>query len=325
MGDAFHIEPQRDVLSNVLMGVTLVGRTRRARPRLELQSLPAKSMFRVALGEKPVLWARIENYGWWWAPAEPVTELLPPIRADRARKIAELGQGTEAWWVAWMRALAPSIAPLVLAQRGARVDLVPLDTGRADYAFLHDMGDRVTRTDREADWQPWDLRAPPVLPLHSWPEPSDGRVRAWRKRIREGATAPVVLRWCSALMTHLVLDGHARFVAAELEGVRVPRLVVTAAHTRLSQLEPDRHARLEASLPTLERLGSSAVAAVNHVAITLAVPITELRAIDRAAPIPGGERAWRREVRARLQGEPRPLAAAMLAREVHPRGRARAR
>jgi hypothetical protein len=57
-----------------------------------------------------------------------------------------------------------------------------------------------------------------VLPLRPLSPPDAPRVKAYRRRAREGALAPVLLWWVSFLDGWLVLDGHDRAVAALAEG-----------------------------------------------------------------------------------------------------------
>ncbi|MFF8293158.1 hypothetical protein ACF068_28590 [Streptomyces sp. NPDC016309] len=68
-----------------------------------------------------------------------------------------------------------------------------------------------------------------VLPLRPLSAPDAPRVKAYRKHVREGTLAPVLLWWVSFLDGWVVLDGHDRAAAAlaegaEPEGVELARL-----------------------------------------------------------------------------------------------------
>ncbi|MEW2154754.1 hypothetical protein AB0950_05575 [Streptomyces sp. NPDC007189] len=64
-----------------------------------------------------------------------------------------------------------------------------------------------------------------VLPLRRLSAPDAGRVKAYRKHVRDGTLAPVLLWWVPRYDGWLILDGHDRAVAALAEG-RTPQCVV---------------------------------------------------------------------------------------------------
>ncbi|MFC8422605.1 hypothetical protein ACFUN7_17300 [Streptomyces sp. NPDC057236] len=63
-----------------------------------------------------------------------------------------------------------------------------------------------------------------VLPLRRLSPPDAPRVKAYRKHVREGTLAPVLLWWVTFLDGWLILDGHDRAVAALAEGGEPPCL-----------------------------------------------------------------------------------------------------
>ncbi|MFF7351158.1 MULTISPECIES: hypothetical protein [Streptomyces] len=63
-----------------------------------------------------------------------------------------------------------------------------------------------------------------VVPLRPLSPPDSGRVKAYRRLVRERTIAPVLLWWVSFLDGWLLLDGHDRAVAALAEG-RTPECV----------------------------------------------------------------------------------------------------
>ena len=66
------------------------------------------------------------------------------------------------------------------------------------------------------------------LPLKAIPNIDDGRVKWWRKKIKEQACPPMLLWWQSHLLGHIVIDGHSRWLAHQLEGSRPDVLVISA-------------------------------------------------------------------------------------------------
>jgi hypothetical protein len=92
-----------------------------------------------------------------------------------------------------------------------------------------------------------------VLPLRPLPAPDASRVKAYRKHVREGTLAPVLLWWVSFLDGWLLLDGHDRAAAALAEGtepagvelVRVPDDAGwRATAVKITEAHEERMARL---------------------------------------------------------------------------------
>lgn len=156
-----------------------------------------------------------------------------------------------------------------------------------------------------------------VLPLRPMPDADDSRVKAYRKRAREGTLPPVLLWWVSGLDCHLILDGHARLAAAIAESVEPPLLQLHRTvpgddlTTRIDQAvgsyedELERFAELRAVHgPTVPdgaaTAGPQLVRALHH-----------LNTGERptwAWPLPGGEDQWRRIAREVTAGHDWPSA-----------------
>ncbi|CCK30539.1 hypothetical protein BN159_6160 [Streptomyces davaonensis JCM 4913] len=66
-----------------------------------------------------------------------------------------------------------------------------------------------------------------VLPLRRLSAPDDPRVKAYRKHVRDGTLAPVLLWRVTFLDGWLILDGHDRALAALEEGRTPPCVVLT--------------------------------------------------------------------------------------------------
>ncbi|MFF5517656.1 hypothetical protein [Streptomyces coeruleorubidus] len=83
--------------------------------------------------------------------------------------------------------------------------------------------------------------------------PDAPRVKAYRRRAREGTLAPVLLWFVSPLDVRLILDGHDRAVAALAEGsdpecVILERLVDADVRRRQLRTLTDEHERSAAAL-----------------------------------------------------------------------------
>ncbi len=77
----------------------------------------------------------------------------------------------------------------------------------------------------------WDNSLDNPLPLKPLPAADDGRVKWWRKKIRENACPPLLLWWQSNMLSHIVIDGHSRWRAHQLENSKPDVLVISAFKT----------------------------------------------------------------------------------------------
>ena len=64
-----------------------------------------------------------------------------------------------------------------------------------------------------------------LITLKELPEDSDGRVKWWRKKIREGSLPPVLVMYSTLFHSYLVIDGHSRLMASKLENLP-PEIIV---------------------------------------------------------------------------------------------------
>ncbi|GLZ14081.1 hypothetical protein Acsp04_43160 [Actinomadura sp. NBRC 104425] len=143
-----------------------------------------------------------------------------------------------------------------------------------------------------------------VLPLRPLSPPDAGRVKAYRKLVRERVLPPVLLWAVSGLDGHVVLDGHDRLAAALAEQVTPPMLVLTRGIDAAAQRavldaveghvtgiieklrrrpEPGAQRQIDALVQGLARTAA-------------AVPYDEER--TRAWPLKGGAGAWDAEAAA---------------------------
>lgn len=230
---------------------------------------------------------------------------VPALTAARAHRFGP--QSTAGWWERWAHGFAGDLVlsegPWLL-QRGAlpRYGLTEDLVREFPAAYL--------------DWLAGWNGTVPLLPL---PEASSGRVKAYRKLARDRMLPPVLLLAASALDGYLVLDGHARIVAAQLEGIDPPVLVLSPRlswRERQAATEPAaarlEEARLKAS--RLETAGLEAagglemaggmeaalaaasrleVAALTRSVIDLGEHLERASGRNRAWSLPGGVAAWR--------------------------------
>jgi hypothetical protein len=138
-----------------------------------------------------------------------------------------------------------------------------------------------------------------VVPLNRLPEFDDGRVKSYRKQLRDGILPPVVLWWISGLDSYVLLDGHYRLVAALAEDQEPPLLALNRVEDSMPimELQSSRYATTLQHLEPLARTGVPGIdETVAQAGITLADGLLRLQRTSgrtRAWPLPGGEPAWR--------------------------------
>ncbi|WP_251093145.1 hypothetical protein [Streptomyces sp. Caat 7-52] len=158
---------------------------------------------------------------------------LPPIESSRMRSAA-------GWVHRYARWLEDA-------------DGTPVDDGRWGLARRTTFALPIWSCDFVRDWPAGVLELycgggwHGVLPLRRLSPPDAPRVKAYRKHVRDGTLAPVLLWWVPFLDGWLILDGHDRAVAALAEG-RAPECVVL---TRL--LDEDQWRREAATVADSHR------------------------------------------------------------------------
>ncbi|MBX9421961.1 hypothetical protein [Streptomyces lateritius] len=263
-------------------------------------------------GTVPVLFARqrATHRGLHYARTGRYASPLPPLRADRARAVAELarssGRGDR-----WERWAAYAEAELRTAARG------PLHAGGWNLApeangwFADVNWPKLLDHDPDRGHLTWFGYGDPVedardlLPLRAPSHPEAPRVKAYRRQFREGVLPPVFTWWISGLNSPVVLDGHDRLTAALAEGGKPEVLVLSratdAARVVLWAERPvlayeERVAVLEGPFAPLRIANES-----RRLAAALQV-IIRAPGLTRAWPFPGGAPAWDAAAAAHVPG-----------------------
>lgn len=276
-------------------------------PGLRVEAAPPHHL-RVTQGRTPLLWAVVsaDHCKVTWCRSGAWQPVVAPVRADQARRRSQL-EDVE-WWQSWAhwfvdRMESSSAGPLsngTWALRPAALSGTKINYRASSHLSLETIGPDeglVTQaTEGELDWFRGDDA---LLPLHDLPSPDESRVKAYRKRVRDGSLTPVLSWWVSALDCHVVLDGHARLVAALAEEIEPPILALTAirepaevspAATGESFYEERR-----------DRIYAHGGAGTPHAAaIEQLVAEAQLRREEQAVtpgwPLSGGLTAWTNEV-----------------------------
>jgi hypothetical protein len=132
-----------------------------------------------------------------------------------------------------------------------------------------------------------------------------GRVKAYRRELREGILPPALLWWVSGLNTLLVMDGHDRITAAVAEHAR-PDVVVLAPAAdphwiSAVQRRPIREyeGRIEHLQSLLDQRDTLAKVHIADVTRRLAADLGDIARSEgrtRAWLLPGGAPTWDQQV-----------------------------
>jgi hypothetical protein len=153
-------------------------------------------------------------------------------------------------------------------------------------------------------WESWWLNGSGALLRMRKPSPKDaGRVKAWRKRARDGSLPPALVLFVTGLDMFLLLDGHDRLRAAMLENAPIGFLCLW--YVRTHPRRPDE-ARQAAILHEIERRKNRAggreplpVAQANELLVNAFDDRPWTWPKTRAFPLEGGAAAWDEEVLSR--------------------------
>ena len=209
------------------------------RPPLHLQAARG-GYLRLVGPDGPLLWGLVDPE--WWGvdfvrSATSRIKPLPPIRLD---EVDGVGDGASAWTRYFAMLLSRSASTPIARGRQylfapmEAVSSAPAGAGSADSHRRKwppiaprpkDLEELASQ--RESFELQWDFGYIGLLLTRPLSEDSDGRVKMWRKRAREGRLPPLVVWWCNGLFAHVLLDGHDRLHAALLENTQ-PSILVLA-------------------------------------------------------------------------------------------------
>jgi hypothetical protein len=271
------------------------------RPRVHVQAA-AGGYLRLVGPDGPWLWGLVDP-GWYFVTAVRAKrarlEVIPPIRAvdlERAPRRAHSVEHMNWWTRYYARGLVAS-------------DSTPLASGRtcrltADCTLkLRHKHLELLLSQREEFEYGWDSPFYAGLLLtRELSDASDGRVKMWRKRAREGSLPPLLVWWCRGWSAYVLLDGHDRVHAALLDDV-TPEIVVladvvpaSADHVDAVKRESLDHVNILETLPSAQ-LRADVMNAIVRAAWD---PRTEWDAATPGFAIDGGVEHWMDEVRGTL-------------------------
>jgi hypothetical protein len=262
---------------------------------------------RLVCGRRVLLWGRIDDWweDWWVVQGERAPEgVLPPIHADVLRQV-RAAPGSDAWWTAWARRYAQwlresAYTPLY----PARWWLTPLLPGVTPQEASRPSDNSWSPMELEGGVESFErLFTQEARPLRALSPEDDSRVKAWRKRARDGSLPPLLLAWSRPLGLFFLMDGHDRLRAAQLEKKPVAAFALRAVDVQRTAPDTRRQEAIWRSFEELladpERRQRVATSTLNET--LLSVYQTEfLYSTQRVWPLPQGRGRWAREVRRRL-------------------------
>ncbi|MYV96708.1 hypothetical protein [Streptomyces sp. SID3343] len=228
---------------------------------------------------------------------------VPPLRAAETRLVGSVKD--PGWYARWAHRMADALTghgPLYggdwsLARRLDRTRLV-FPRFAAPELPAHPAG-RVDYRSHTTDY--WE-----IMPLRAPAPADDGRVKAYRKQVRDDTLPPVLVWWVGMLTTHVVLDGHDRLAAAIAEG-RVPPLLVLSRRTDHTPWEAGPLGAFERRMAAAEGAPDAADRLIPAAGRQLASDLHGLNigyGPTRAWMLAGGEPEWRRRVESSAAGWP---------------------
>ncbi|MEU0938834.1 hypothetical protein [Embleya sp. NPDC005971] len=242
----------------------------------------------------PLLLAEVdpEWYGVDYRCPTPYRSPLAPLRAAEARAVGTVND--PAWYPRWAHRMADELSRNGPLYGGTWV--LSRDIDRTRLRFPEFAAPTLPSwPEGHIDFNAHTYHYWEILPLHPLASAEDGRVKAYRKQVRDGSLPPVLVWWVSMLQTHLVLDGHDRLAASLAEG-RVPPLLVLSRPTEHDVYVAgpvDGYERRMAAIADVPEVSASN--AVRDAGRQLARDLFRLRAgygLTRAWPLKGGVPAW---------------------------------
>lgn len=286
-----------------------------AQPRF-LVSASFPSFVRIALGDLPLLWARIGDDHWGYellrAPTGNGLSVIPPITAELVREHLEANPAPLSAWARTYSRMLRDSPRTPLYDGDWRVGALSMESGAFE---LTASVVRKVVNQKASGYVQWDF-GDTVYPItvRDMSSPDAGRVKAWRKHVRDGSLPPILLQSVSGLAAYVVLDGHDRLLAASLEHAPAPAVALEPVEEIVAS-----EARQQAAIAAVEKSLDAAqrerarshderlaralrVFATEHANQLLfdAFSPQQRPARTRARLIPGGIEQWASEVRQAL-------------------------
>ncbi len=187
----------------------------------------ANFQFKIINDSKNLLWGRIASdyYGCWALRSNNQLEIdempIPPITSKliEKSKLVTAENRFEFWFKYFLKTLEKSKSSFlfdgdweVTEAKIINVSITDKKWRTVDYNF--------NLNSQQPTWIDWDFgMALKVIRLKEQRRES-GRIKWWRKKVIEGSCPPILTWFVSSLDSLVVIDGHDRLTAFELESLR---------------------------------------------------------------------------------------------------------
>lgn len=135
--------------------------------------------------------------------------------------------------------ISPMVYQVSFEYSDFQTDVLALDMKQLDYHF---------------DWGGFPDSN--IISLKILPDEHCGRVKWWRKKIREQSCPPLLLWWHRHIQAFVLVDGHARLKAHQLEQVQPAQLVVYSFQS-IGMTKKEAQGRIQLRLKALKSLKKS--------------------------------------------------------------------
>lgn len=253
------------------------------KPTFHLQA-GGNSRIKLVSGDKNLLWATIiKEYAGIWL-VKPFCDLsvtdmpVQPIQSSDIEARKDLYK--DEWLKSWTRFFIEQLEnnPASFLYDGLWLLGPCFATDKNDWQFMSSTHSRYMGTDvvyqvkealktDEVELISWWLNGSGKLINLKKPQADSGRVKWWRKKVREGRLPPILVWYLSCLDTYIIIDGHDRLMASILEN-QPPELIAISSAQEI-QFPPDVIKQtniLEAfNNPTSDRKKSISIEHMNQV------------------------------------------------------------
>jgi hypothetical protein len=155
-----------------------------------------------------------------------------------------------------------------------------------------------------ADKQPiyidWDIYGSRnLLCLKEMPDDNEGRVKWWRKKVRENCCPPVLAWYINCIDAYIIIDGHRRLKAFILEDIEPDILILNSLHEEFCIKDESRREKIVKGLEIRQNHASRAklsIDEINRILIDAFDDRPYVRSITKSIAQPDFERKWVEEV-----------------------------
>lgn len=100
----------------------------------------------------------------------------------------------------------------------------------------------------------WRVKGDTILvPLKDSSQPEEGRLKWWRKQVKEGICPPIFVWYLNVLDAYVIIDGHMRLEACLLEDVKPKVLVLHEVSHSIHQIKEEEKNSLIKAVSSLNR------------------------------------------------------------------------